>query len=205
MMGVSAMTMIAGERNRDEDREEDEFSARRALMVERDLKGRDITDPCILEVMGEVKRHEFVPPGYRDEAYGDHPIGIGEGQTISQPYIVAFMTQALALKPGEKVLEIGTGSGYQAAILSYFADRVYTIEINERLAASATERLKRLGYANIAVMHGDGYRGWEEFAPYDAIILTAAVEPLPEPLLLQLREGGRLLFPGEKRAPSRNW
>jgi protein-L-isoaspartate(D-aspartate) O-methyltransferase len=164
-------------------------------MVESDLKGRDITDQKVLDVMGRVKRHLFVPESYRDQAYEDHPLPIGEGQTISQPYIVAYMTQALQLKPGEKVLEIGTGSGYQAAVLSYFTDQVYTIEIRENLARDAADRLKKLEYDKIKVKHADGYFGWEEYAPFDAIIITAAVNHIPPPLMRQLKEGGRLLLP----------
>jgi protein-L-isoaspartate(D-aspartate) O-methyltransferase len=173
----------------------DPYLIERQRMVEYDLRGRGITDPKVLEVMGRIERHLFVPESYREQAYADHPLPIGEGQTISQPYIVAYMTQALNLKPGEKVLEIGTGSGYQAAVLSYFTDHVYTIEIRKGLAEEAADRLKRLGYDKIKVKHADGYFGWEEYAPFDAIIITAAVNHIPPPLMRQLKEGGRLLLP----------
>ena len=173
----------------------DPYLIERQRMVERDLKSRDITDPKVLEVMARLERHLFVPKSYQDQAYADHPLPIGEGQTISQPYIVAYMTQALSLKPGEKVLEIGTGSGYQAAVLSYFTDHVYTIEIRKGLAEEATDRLERLGYDKIKVKHADGYFGWEEYAPFDAVIITAAANHIPPPLMRQLKEGGRLLLP----------
>jgi len=167
----------------------------RQQMVERQLKVRDISDPKVLEVMGTVKRHLFVSSKYASQAYADHPLPIGEGQTISQPYIVALMTQILDVQPGEKVLEIGTGSGYQAAVLSYFTDQVCSIEIRKGLAEQATERLKALGYKSVRVKHGDGYFGWPEYAPYDAIIVTAAANHVAPPLLDQLKMGGRLLIP----------
>jgi len=167
----------------------------RQRMVDQDLKGRDITDPKVLEVMARVERHLFVPKVYQDQAYEDHPLPIGEGQTISQPYIVAYMTQALKLKPGERVLEIGTGSGYQAAVLSYFTDKVYSIEIREHLSKEAEHRLTKLGYGKIKVKHADGYFGWQEYAPFDAIIITAAANHIPPLLMNQLKEGGRLLLP----------
>lgn len=175
--------------------EPDRFLNARREMVSRQLKTRDINNPKVLEVMGAVKRHLFVDPGLAHQAYADHPLPIGEGQTISQPYIVAFMTQALDVRPGEKVLEIGTGSGYQAAVLSHFTDHVYTIEIRKELAQEASERLKRLGCQNISVKHGDGYFGWSEHAPFDAIIVTAAANHIAPPLLDQLKTGGRLLIP----------
>jgi protein-L-isoaspartate(D-aspartate) O-methyltransferase len=145
--------------------------------------------------MQEVPRHEFVPKEYRAEAYDDRPLPIGMNQTISQPYIVAYMTEALELKGGEKVLEIGTGSGYQAAVLAEIAGEVYTIEILEPLARNAEKTLERLGYENISVMAGDGYRGWPEHAPFDAIIVTAAPDHVPEPLVEQLDVGGRMILP----------
>jgi protein-L-isoaspartate(D-aspartate) O-methyltransferase len=157
------------------------------------LKG--ISDKKVIEVMRKVPRHEFVPKKYRDEAYDDHPLPIGMEQTISQPFIVAYMTEALKLKGGEKVLEIGTGSGYQAAVLAEIADTVYTIEILEPLARSAEKTLKRLGYDNIHVMAGDGYRGWPEHAPFDAVIVTAAPDHVPQPLVEQLKVGGRMIIP----------
>ncbi|HSR11626.1 MAG TPA: protein-L-isoaspartate(D-aspartate) O-methyltransferase [Thermodesulfobacteriota bacterium] len=175
--------------------EDPKFIEARKKMVERHLKGRDITDPKVLEVMGRVPRQEFVDPSRRDDAYKDRPLPIAEGQTISQPYIVALMTQVLRIQPGEKVLEVGTGSGYQAAVLAELTDKVYSIEIIESLAKEAAERLKRLGYPNIRVKHGDGYLGWEEEAPFDAIIVTAAAGHIPPALIAQLKEGGRLVMP----------
>jgi protein-L-isoaspartate(D-aspartate) O-methyltransferase len=171
------------------------YSIQRKKMVEKDLKGRDITDPKVLKVMGTVKREYFVPKSRRKEAYADRPVLIGHGQTISQPYIVALMTQILKVKPGEKVLEIGTGSGYQAAVLSYFTNNVYSIEIDEELAQKARERLNKLGYKKIKIKQGDGYRGWPEYAPFDAIIITAAAPKAPEPLMKQLKVGGRIVMP----------
>lgn len=176
-------------------REDSRLIAARQRMVEKDLKGRDIKDPKVLEIMGTIPRHLFVDPSLRSQAYADHPLPIGEGQTISQPYIVAFMTQALQIKPGEKVLEIGTGSGYQAAVLSALTDQVYTIEIRKTLAKQASERLKKLGYDKVQVKYGDGYFGWEEAAPFEAIIVTCAANHIPPPLLKQLKEGGRLVIP----------
>jgi protein-L-isoaspartate(D-aspartate) O-methyltransferase len=164
-------------------------------MVMDQLKGRDITDPRVLDVMRTVKRHLFVSRRYRSQAYADHPLPIAEGQTISQPYIVALMTQILDVKAGEKVLEIGTGSGYQAAVLSHFTDHVWSIEIRKDLARDAADRLKSLGYETVEVKHGDGYFGWPEHAPFDAIIVTAAANHVAPPLLDQLKVGGRLLLP----------
>lgn len=175
--------------------EDPRLIAARQRMVERDLKGRDIKDPKILEIMGRLPRHLFVERSLRNQAYADHPLPIGEGQTISQPYIVALMTQVLQVKPGEKVLEIGTGSGYQAAVLAELTDHVYTIEIRENLAKQAQERLKKLRYEKIRVKYGDGYFGWEEAAPFDAIMVTCAANHVPPPLLKQLKEGGRLVIP----------
>ncbi len=167
----------------------------RQRMVERDLKGRGIEDQKVLAVMGRVPRHLFVAGRDQERAYGDHPLPIGEGQTISQPYVVALMTEAVRLKPTDRVLEIGTGSGYQAAVLAGLVREVYTIEIRKKLADTAAERLKNLGYRNVAVRYGDGYFGWEEHAPYDAIIITAAANHIPPPLIWQLKEGGRLILP----------
>jgi len=164
-------------------------------MVEETIRARGITDEAVLHVMETVPRHEFVPPKYRDQAYADHPLPIGYGQTISQPYIVALMTDLLDLKRDDKVLEIGTGSGYQAAVLSMLVDHVYSIEIIPELARSAKERLQRLGYTNVIATQGDGYFGWEEHAPYDAIIVTAAPDHIPQPLVNQLKLGGRLVIP----------
>lgn len=175
--------------------EDEKYLRARMRMVKKDLAGRDITDPKVLEVMSRIPRHLFVPPKYRSKAYADQPLPIGEGQTISQPYIVAFMTQALRLKGSEKVLEIGTGSGYQAAVLAEIVKEVYTIEIRERLAKSATERLQKMGYKNIHVKCADGYFGWKEHAPFDAIIVTCAANHYPPPLFQQLKEGGRMVIP----------
>jgi len=171
------------------------FIEARKRMVDLDLKGRDIKDLKVLEIMGRVPRQLFVDPSLKSQAYADHPLPIGEGQTISQPYIVALMTQILQIKPGERVLEIGTGSGYQAAVLAELTDQVYTIEILESLAKRAAQCLKQLGYDKVRVKHGDGYLGWEEFAPFDAIIVTAAADRIPPPLIQQLKEGGRLVMP----------
>ena len=167
----------------------------RRRMVERDLKGRDIKDPKVLEVMGRVPRHLFVEPSLKNKAYADHPLPIGEGQTISQPYIVALMTQILKIQPGERVLEIGTGSGYQAAVLAELTDQVFTVEIIESLTRQAARRLRELGYDKVRVKYGDGYFGWEEEAPFDAIIVTCAANHIPPPLIKQLKEGGRLIIP----------
>jgi len=175
--------------------EEPSLVEARKRMVERDLKGRDIRDPKILEIMGKVPRHLFVEPSLKGKAYADHPLPIGEGQTISQPYIVALMTQILKIQPGERVLEIGTGSGYQAAVLAELTDQVYTIEIMEALTQQAAQRLGQLGYEKVKVKYGDGYFGWEEAAPFDAIIVTCAANHIPPPLIKQLKEGGRLIIP----------
>jgi protein-L-isoaspartate(D-aspartate) O-methyltransferase len=164
-------------------------------MVDRDLRGRDIRDPKVLEIMGKVPRHLFVDPSLKSKAYADHPLPIGEGQTISQPYIVALMTQILRVRAGERVLEIGTGSGYQAAVLAELGAQVYTVEIRENLAAQAARRLKELGYGQARVKYGDGYLGWEEEAPFDAVMVTCAANHIPPPLIKQLREGGRLVIP----------
>ena len=177
------------------DAEKELFAARRKVMADRDLKGRGIRDSRVLEAMGKVPRHLFVREQERRRAYEDIPLPIGEGQTISQPYIVALMTEALRLKPSDRVLEIGTGSGYQAAILAEIAKDVFTIEIKPSLAERARSRLKELGYGNIEVRTGDGYLGWEEKAPFDAIILTAAPDHIPPRLTAQLKEGGRMVLP----------
>jgi protein-L-isoaspartate(D-aspartate) O-methyltransferase len=167
----------------------------REEMVESQIAARGVKDERTLAAMRRVPRHLFVPEGYAREAYDDHPLPIGHGQTISQPYIVAFMTEALHLSGGETVLEVGTGSGYQSAVLSGLVAKVYSVEIVEPLAREAAERLKRLGYDNVEVRAGDGYRGWPEAAPFDAIVVTAAAPRVPEPLKQQLRDGGRLLLP----------
>lgn len=183
---------------------EEEFVQARHRMVERDLRGRGIRDPRVLQAAGQVPRHLFVPESLRASAYEDRPLPIGEGQTISQPYMVALMTELLALGGEEKVLEVGTGSGYQAAVLSHLAKETYTIEILPVLAARARETLRRLGYDSVQVRLGDGFFGWEERAPFDAILVTAAAERIPEPLWRQLREGGRLVMPlGAKHRPQK--
>ncbi len=164
-------------------------------MIERDLQGRDIRDPKVLEIMGRIPRHLFVEPSLRGKAYADYPLPIAEGQTISQPYIVALMTQILQVQPGERVLEVGTGSGYQAAVLAELGAQVYSIEVQETLAKQAALRLKELGYDRVQVRYGDGYLGWEEAAPFDAIIVTCAADHIPPPLIKQLKEGGRLVIP----------
>lgn len=176
-------------------KEKIDFKSLRMQMVKEQLIARNISDKRVLRAMSSVPREEFVPLDYRLYAYIDGPLPIGEGQTISQPYIVALMTQLLRLTGKEKVLEIGTGSGYHAAILSMCAKEVYTIEIIESLAITAAERLRRLKYNNIKVKCGDGYKGWEEYAPYDAIILTCAPEEIPKPLIEQLKDGGRMVLP----------
>ena len=169
--------------------------AARQRMIERDLKGRDIRDPKVLEIMGRVPRHLFVEKSLQNTAYADHPLPIGEGQTISQPYIVAWMTQILQIKPGERVLEVGTGSGYQAAVLAELTDRVYTIEIRAGLSQMAAQRLRQLGYEKVKVKYGDGYLGWEENAPFDVVMVTCAANHIPPPLIKQLKENGRLIIP----------
>ena len=167
----------------------------RQRMVAVDLARRGIADSAVLAAMGRVPRHLYVPEALRDSAYADHPWPIGEGQTISQPYIVAYMTEALGLDPSDRVLEIGTGSGYQAAILAELVAEVYTIEIVPELAQTAEARLRDLGYDNIHVRKGDGYVGWPEAAPFDAVIVTAAPEHVPRPLVDQLAEGAHLVIP----------
>ena len=164
-------------------------------MVDSQIKGRGIDDERLIDAILEVERHRFVPKTLEKLAYADHPLPIGEGQTISQPYIVALMTDELKLKATDRVLEIGTGSGYQAAILSLLVKDVYTIEIIKSLADSAAQRLTSLGYENVHVRHGDGFLGWPEEAPFDAVIITCAPPELPEPLIRQLVEGGRLIVP----------
>ena len=174
-----------------------EFASARRKLVEEQIAASDrgITNRKVLEVMSSVPRHEFVPESQRNFAYRDEPLPIGFGQTISQPSLVAFMTDKLDLKPADRVLEIGTGSGYQAAILSQLVGHVYTIEIIEPLALRAMTDLKRLGYDNVTVRIGDGYKGWPEFAPFDAVIVTCAPDHIPEPLIEQLRDGGRMIIP----------
>src|SRR5687768_7692050 len=174
---------------------DDAYAGRRAEMVETQLKSRDIVDPRVLEVMGKVPRHRFVPALEESHAYEDRPLSIAQGQTISQPYIVALMTQLAGVKPGDRVLDIGTGSGYQAAVLAEIGAEVASIEIVPELAEQAAKRLKELKYDNVTVRVGDGYRGWPDRAPFKAIILAAAAPKIPEPLIEQLAPGGKLVVP----------
>jgi protein-L-isoaspartate(D-aspartate) O-methyltransferase len=169
--------------------------AARKGMVQQQIVARGISDENVINAMLEVERHKFVPEKFEKLAYLDHPLPIGEEQTISQPYVVALMTEKLALKKDERVLEVGTGSGYQAAILSVIVEEVYTIEIIPSLANSAAQRLKKLGFSNVYVKCGDGFLGWPEAAPFDAIIITCAPPEVPEPLVEQLADGGRLIVP----------
>ena len=172
-----------------------DLAAQRQRMVTEQLKARGISDERVLNAMNKVPREEFVPPDSRAGSYEDGPLPIGYGQTISQPYIVAFMTEQLRLKPSDRVLEIGTGSGYQAAILAELMSEVYSIEIVEPLAKNAEATLQRLGYENVHVKIGDGYKGWPEAAPFDAIIVTCAPDKVPQPLVDQLKDDGRMVIP----------
>ena len=167
----------------------------REAMVAKQIRKRGVENPQTLEAMLEVPRHLFVPRSLHRQAYSDRPLPIGNGQTISQPYIVALMTESLDLTGSERVLEIGTGSGYQAAILSKIVNQVYTMEIKAELYKSAKDRLAALGFTNVNTRRGDGYFGWEEAAPFDCIMITAAVDHIPPPLLKQLKNGGRLILP----------
>jgi protein-L-isoaspartate(D-aspartate) O-methyltransferase len=178
-----------------EDVPSEDFTEQRKRMVEIDIRGRGITDPAVLDAMLRVPRHEFVELRHRHIAYADSALPIKEYQTISQPYIVALMTQSARLKPGDRVLEVGTGSAYQAAVLAEIVAEVYTIEIVEILAKEAAKLLDDLGYENVSVRHGDGYQGWEEAGPFDAILITAAAPEIPEPLVDQLKLGGRMVMP----------
>jgi protein-L-isoaspartate(D-aspartate) O-methyltransferase len=167
----------------------------RRRMVEMQLRGRGIADPRVLDAMARVPRHEFTPESYRDQAYEDHPLPIGEGQTISQPYIVASMLEALALKASDRVLEVGTGSGYVTALLAELTAEIVSVERHATLGDGARELLQRLGYANVKVLVGDGSQGMPEFTPYDAILVSAAAAELPRALVAQLAEGGRMIIP----------
>src|SRR4030095_10518073 len=175
--------------------QEDPYKNNREKMVKQQIEDRDIKDEAVLKAMRSVKRHLFVPQGNISEAYEDRPVPIGYGQTISQPYIVAYMTEVLQPKPRFKVLEIGTGSGYQAAVLAEIVKEMYTVEIIPELGNAANERLKKFGYKNIFVKVADGYDGWKEHAPYDAIVVTAAAEYIPPPLVEQLKENGKMVIP----------
>jgi protein-L-isoaspartate(D-aspartate) O-methyltransferase len=177
---------------------EEDFLILREAMVGRQIAARGIRDPAVLRAMARVPRHLFVPVPLRAEAYDDHPLPIGGGQTISQPYIVAFSTESLAIKPGDKVLEIGTGSGYQAAVLACLTDKVFSIEIDPVLAEAAASTLAALGFPGVRVKQGDGFYGWPEESPFDAIIVTASPARIPPRLFDELKEGGRLILPLEK-------
>lgn len=172
-----------------------QFQSARAKMVAGQIRARGVTDPQTLAAMTEIPRHLFVPKSLRRQAYADRPLPIGEGQTISQPYVVALMTESLKLSAKDRVLEIGTGSGYQAAVLSRIVKEVYSIEIKEYIFNQAKKVLQALPYANIKIHLGDGYFGWEDAAPFDAIMITAAIDHIPPPLLQQLKDGGRLILP----------
>jgi protein-L-isoaspartate(D-aspartate) O-methyltransferase len=172
-----------------------EFAAKRQQMVQEQLKPRGIHDERVLAALAKVPREGFVPENLRAKSYADSALPIGHDQTISQPFIVAYMTEQLRLQPNDRVLEIGTGSGYQAAVLAELAKDVYTIEIIEPLAKDASARLARLGYNNAHVKVGDGYQGWPEVAPFDAVIVTCAPDKVPQPLTQQLKEGGRMIIP----------
>jgi protein-L-isoaspartate(D-aspartate) O-methyltransferase len=173
----------------------DPFAKARAAMVTDQIESRGVRDPRVLDAMREVPRHLFIPASQREEAHDDHPLPIGHGQTISQPYIVALMTELARPASGEKALEVGTGSGYQAAVLSRLVGKVFTIEIVEPLGRSAEKRLAEMGYANVRVRVGDGYEGWPEEAPFDVILVTAAPDHVPPALVRQLAPGGRLVIP----------
>ncbi|MFQ5855450.1 MAG: protein-L-isoaspartate(D-aspartate) O-methyltransferase [Anaerolineae bacterium] len=173
----------------------DPFANQRRQMVYRQIAARGIRDPRVLQAMRTVPRHKFIPQDLIDQAYEDHPVPIGYGQTISQPYIVALMTEKLDIEPGDKVLEIGTGSGYQAGVLAELTDQVFSVEIIPQLAARAFTTLQETGYTAVKVLNADGYHGWAEHAPYEAIIVTAAPDHVPHPLIQQLKDGGRLVIP----------
>lgn len=175
--------------------QETSYEKERERMVRSQMEGRDISDRSTLRAMRTVPRHLFVPDDQLSRAYDDSPLPIGYGQTISQPYIVAYMTQLIRPKADHRVLEVGTGSGYQAAVLAEIVDSVYTIEIIKELATSAHSRLSKLGYQNARIKNADGYYGWKEFAPFDAIVVTAASEHIPPPLIEQLKEGGKMIIP----------
>lgn len=173
----------------------EQYDQERQLMVEKQIKQRGVVDPQLLDAMLKVPRHLFVPENLTSSAYSDTPLPIGYGQTISQPYIVALMTESLQAKKGFKVLEVGTGSGYQAAVLAQIGCQVFSVEVIKILAETAQERLNRLGYPEISVRWGDGYFGWEEEAPFDSIIVTCAIDHVPPPLIEQLKEGGKMVIP----------
>lgn len=187
---VVASCQLDGRQRRDPD-----WALARAAMIRDQLRGRDIVNPRVLDAMSRVPRHLFVPAAVRADAYGDFPLPIGDGQTISQPYIVGFMSQALEVEAHHRVLEIGTGSGYQAAILAELAREVYTIEIVATLSDRARKTIDDLGYKNVHIKTGNGYLGWPEYAPYDRVMVTAAPDAVPSPLVEQLRIGGLMAIP----------
>lgn len=196
LLTVAVAGCSANDSKRATDEDEDEIMQKRLdRMVESQIESRGVTDPAVLDAMSKTPRWKFVPEDLKHRAFEDNPLPIGYGQTISQPYIVAYMTEALLLKPGDNVLEVGTGSGYQAAVLAEIADEVYTVEIIPELGDSAADTLSELGYGNVHVKIGDGYEGWAEHAPFDAIIVTCAPDHIPQPLLDQLADGGRLVIP----------
>jgi protein-L-isoaspartate(D-aspartate) O-methyltransferase len=188
-------SIAVGDPQSKEDQQEIKYAQLRETMVHEQIEARGIQNKAVLEALRKVKRHAFVPSFHQDLAYTDQPLPIGEGQTISQPYIVAFMTESLELKKTDKALEIGTGSGYQAAVLAELCSSVYTVEIIESLGKRAAADLKSQGYANVHVKIGDGYKGWSENAPYDAIIVTCSPSHVPKPLQDQLAEDGRMIIP----------
>jgi len=195
-----AEVLLRGEASQDNSRrpfldEDRRLRDERAAMVRTQIAARGVRNEAVLATLGRVPRHEFVPTDELRAAYEDGPLPIGHGQTISQPYIVAYMTEILRIEPGDRVLEVGTGSGYQAAILAELTKQVVSVEIIRPLAQTAAKRLERLGYRNVTVLHGDGYFGWESAAPYDAIIVTAAATHVPPPLIAQLKAGGRMAIP----------
>ena len=194
-MGICFFAMTQGHVDAGEPAGPDRYAEARRRMVEQDLRGRDIGDSAVLVAMAKVPRHLFVDGRHQDQAYADRPLPIGENQTISQPYIVALMTQQLKLKKTDRVLEIGTGSGYQAAVLAEVAGQVYSIELHKSLADQAEKLLRSLGYDRVSIRCGDGFFGWPEQAPFDAIILTCAPGQTPQPLIDQVREGGRIIAP----------
>jgi len=175
--------------------QQDEHKEKRDRMVNQQIRDRGISNAAVLRAMRQVRRHEFVPRDQSQNAYDDHPLPIGYGQTISQPYIVGYMTQVIRPRPEFKVLEIGTGSGYQAAVLAEIVAEVYTVEIVPELGNAARDRLEKLAYENVHVKIGDGYHGWKEHAPYDAIVVTAAAEFIPPPLIEQLKDKGKIIIP----------
>ena len=192
---VLILIILSCTRNQDISVQTETYKDLRERMVQRQIQARGVKDPMVIAAMKTVPRHLFVPKALRNNAYEDRPLSIGWEQTISQPYIVAFMTEQLSVKPGDRVLEIGTGSGYQAAVLAQIVDSVFTIEIIPELAKKAEKTLKELNYKNIVVRSGDGYHGWKKKAPFDAIIVTAAPPKIPPLLLEQLQNGGKMILP----------